>query len=299
MTDFKELKLDDRDVFLKHLGNYDFNTYEYSFLTLYIWRKMLNVEFSFIDDVLIIKKSTHKTGAYFMQPIGYKKENLKDIVLKLADIKKGEEKSKSLFRDIETPFLHELLDIFRSRISFCEDKNNFDYIYKSEDLVSLSGKKFHRKRNRYNQFISSYMYEVKDISCAGVIEDCIDISKEWFIDKGQDDSLLKFELESIEKVLPESELLGMRGIAVYVDGKIAGFTTGEKASNKMGIIHFQKADLSYNGIYEFMNKTFTEKCLSGVELVNMQEDMGIKGLRKAKNAYNPIKLEKKFIVNLL
>ncbi len=67
----------------------------------------------------------------------------------------------------------------------------------------------------------------------------------------------------------------------------------------MGIIHFQKADPSYSGIYEFMNKTFVEKCLSGVELVNMQEDMGIKGLRKAKSAYNPVKLEKKYIVDLL
>lgn len=299
MTDFKELTLADRDVFLKQLGDYDFSTYEYSFLTLYIWRKMFNIKFSFIDDALIVKKSTQETGSYFMQPIGCKKENIEGVVLKLADIKKGDEKSKNLFRDIETPFLNELLDIFQSRICFYEDKNNFDYIYKCEDLAALSGKKFHRKKNRYNQFISSYRYEVKDISCSGVIEDCIDISREWFTERGQNDSLLKFELESIEETLPELGLLGIRGIAVYVDGRIAGFTAGEKAGSNMGIIHFQKADPSYHGIYEFMNKTFVERCLSGAEFVNMQEDMGIIGLREAKSAYNPIKLEKKFIVDLL
>ena len=106
-------------------------------------------------------------------------------------------------------------------------------------------------------------------------------------------------MESIEEVLPRAGLLGMIGVAVYIDGKIAGFTAGEKANESMGIIHFQKADPSYSGIYEFMNKTIVEKCLSGVELVNMQEDMGIKGFRKAKSAYNPVKLEKKYIVDLL
>ncbi|NSW89749.1 MAG: DUF2156 domain-containing protein [Firmicutes bacterium] len=299
MTDFKKLELDDRDIFQRYLGDYRFNTYEYSFLTLYIWRKMLNVEFGIIDDALIIKKSTKKTGTYFMQPVGYRKESLKSIVLKLNSIRKNDENFKNLFRDIEIPFLYELLDIFEGKICFCEDINNFDYICNSEDLILLSGKKFHRKKNQYNQFINNYKYEIKDFNDSKVIEDCIKFSGTWFHERGNNDCLLRYELESIEEVLPKSGLLGIKGMAVYVDGHLAGFTAGEKVNSNMGVIHFEKGDLSYNGIYSFINKTFVEKYFSDVKFVNMQEDMGIKGLRKAKKAYNPVKLEKKFIVNLL
>ncbi len=297
-TDFKELTLEDRDIFQEYLKDYEFNTYEYSFLTLYVWRKMFNVTFCIMDDALIIKKFTDKTGSYFMQPIGYK-NNLKDLVLKLDDIKKNEEKSENLFRDIEMPFLYKLLDIFPKKICFCEDKNNFDYICRSKDLILLSGGNFHRKKNKYNQFVNNYKYHVKELDNNSVVEDCIYISQKWFEERGNNDSMLKYELDGIKEALPNFDLLGIKGVAVYIDNKISGFTAGEKLNSKMGVIHFEKADTFYNGIYEFMNKTFVEKYFSDVEYVNMQEDLGIKGLRKAKKAYNPVKLEKKFIVNLI
>jgi len=46
MLDFKPIELKDRELFHEYLKDYDFLTYEYSFLTLYIWRKMYNTEFA-------------------------------------------------------------------------------------------------------------------------------------------------------------------------------------------------------------------------------------------------------------
>jgi len=296
---FKKLELEDKDIFQTYLGDYKFNTYEYSFLTLYTWRKMLNVEFSIINNTLIIKKYSKKTGSYFMQPVGYGKEDLKGIVLILNDIRKNSGDFNNLFRDIEISFLYELSSVFKNRIKYFEDINNFDYIYNSEDLILLSGKKYHSKKNQYNQFINNYKYEIRDFNAPDVIEDCIDFAKVWFNERGGNESFLKYELEGIEDVLPKSELLGIKGMAVYVDGRLAGFTTGEKVNNNMAVIHFEKGDLFYEGIYSFINKTFIEKYFSDVKYINRQEDMGVKGLRKAKRAYNPVKLEKRFIADLL
>jgi len=296
---FKKLDIEDRDVIQKFVGKYTFNTYEYTFLTLYIWRKMFNIEYDIIDNTLIIKKNSARTGSYFMQPVGYKKENLKDIILELNNMRKNDDSFNSLLRDIETPFLSELIDIFNGDVKYSEDVNNFDYIYNSQDLIRLSGKKFHRKKNQYNQFISSYEYELKDLGEPGVVDDCIRFARTWFEERGENDRILLYELEGIEDALPKHDLLGIKGMAVYIGGRIAGFTAGEKLDNDMAVIHFEKSDLAYDGIYSCINKTFVEKYLSDVKYVNRQEDLGIKGLRKAKMAYNPVKLEKKFIVDLL
>ena len=295
---FKKLNIEDKEIFQKYVGTYEFGTYEYSFLTLYIWRKMLNVEIGIIEDSLIIKKQEQQKGSYFMQPMGYEKKNLKEIVYKLNEITKRDKSFKNLFRDIEFPFLYELMDLYKGNVCLCEDINNFDYIYKSEDLISLSGHKFHRKKNLYNQFIGNYNYKIKDICQDNVVRDCINFSHMWYEQRQEEDEQLKYELESISEILPNFRTLGFKGMAVYVDNKIAGFTVGEKVNSNMAIIHIEKGDFKYNGIYAFINKAFTERYLSDVKLINRQEDLGIKGLRKAKKSYNPVKLEKKFIVNV-
>jgi len=298
MVEFKPLELSDRDLFQRYLGEYSFNTYEYTFLTLYIWRKMCNVSYSIIDDALIIKKSTKNTGSYFMQPLGYTKENLKNIVAKLDEIKKSDPSFKSLFRDVEMPFINELIDNFGYNICICEDVNNFDYIYSSKQLISLSGHRYHRKKNQYNQFIRKYNFEVRDLIDKSVINDCIDFAKEWYDSRENKDEQLRFELESIKDILANPEILNIKGIAVYVDGRMAGFSIGEKANKKMAIVHIEKGNLDYDGIYSFLNKTMVERHFKDVRLINRQEDLGIEGLRKAKMAYNPVRLEKKFIVDL-
>ncbi|HHW49771.1 MAG TPA: DUF2156 domain-containing protein [Clostridiaceae bacterium] len=298
MAEFKPLELSDMDLFHKYLGEYSFSTYEYTFLTLYIWRKMCNVAYSIIDDALIIKKSTKSTGSYFMQPLGYTKESLKNIVIKLDEIRKSRTDFKSLFRDVELPFINELIDNFGYNICICEDVNNFDYIYSSKQLISLSGRKYHRKKNLYNQFIKKYHYEVRELHDKYVIKDCIDFAEDWYYSREKKDEQLGFELESIKDILANREILNIKGIAVYVDGRIAGFSIGEKANSKMAIVHIEKGNLEYTGIYSFLNKTLVEKYFKDVNFINRQEDLGIAGLRKAKMSYNPVRLEKKFIVDL-
>lgn len=299
MTEFRDLELGDRDLFQKYLGEYSFNTYEYSFLTLYIWRKMCDVKINIIDGTLIIKKSGKNTGSYFMQPLGCKKEDLGTITLKLNEIRKSDASFKSLFRDVEFPFLSQLLDEFDYKVCFCDDIDNFDYIYDVEDLITLSGNKFHSKKNQYNQFIKKYRYELRDISDKAVARECVDFATIWYERRKDDDAeQLKFELESIREILACPEYLNIKGMAVYVGGRVAGFTIGEKVNDNMAVIHVEKGDFKYSGIYSFINKTFAEKYLRDVKLINRQEDLGIEGLRKAKMAYNPIRLEKKFIVDL-
>lgn len=297
MLQFKALELDDKETLMKYIGDYNFNTYEYSFLNLYLWKKYCNVEYAILDDSLIIKKTEENKGTVFMQPIGYSQENLKDIISQLMEYKKSNTNMKVLFSDIEEPFLEELKKQYGEDIKYFEDVKNFDYIYETDKLIKLNGDKLRKRKSQYNHFVSSYAYDVKDISDDKVIKDCIDFAQEWF--SGQPSNYqLVCEVEGIKDIIHNLERLNGLGMAVYVNDVIAGFTIGEIVNKNMAIIHIEKGDTIYNGIYAFINRTFAELYLKDILHINREEDIGIPGLRRAKLAYDPIRLEKKFIVDI-
>lgn len=293
MLDFKPLTLEDKVIFDKYLKPYNFLTCEYSFTNLFIWRNGLDIQYTLYKDALIIKKKDFYGDYHFMQPIGYAKENLKEIVDTLESIKTNTN-LKTLFKDAETPFVNDLKAIYGDKFSIEEDRANFDYIYESSKLISLSGKKLHSKKNHYNNFIKNNNFYAEEIN-KNNIEDCIKAACEWC--KINDcKGYLKYELKAIKELLLNKEKLDFIGLAVYVSDALSAFTIGEKINENMAIIHIEKADAEINGLYTYINKYFIENYFSDIPYINREQDLGKEGLRKAKLSYQPFKLEPKYSV---
>ncbi|WP_102399771.1 DUF2156 domain-containing protein [Haloimpatiens massiliensis] len=300
MLEFKPLTIDEKDIFYKYLSDYKFATSEYSFASLIIWREGCDIQYAECNDALIIKKKDFNGKYHFMQPIGYNKGNLKDIIEKLKKYKE-ENNMPYLFKDVENLFIGDLKEIYGDKAHICEDIDNFDYIYDSKKLITLSGRKLHSKKNHYNFFVKNYNYEVKDFSEDNVKQDCLKASEIWRHQKEEQNGVqvyIDYELDGIKEILSHMEVLNLKGMAVYVDGKVVAFTIGEKVNDEMAIVHIEKGIAEIRGIYAFINKTFAEKYLSDVKYINREQDLGIEGLRKAKKSYNPIKLEEKYCVNI-
>jgi hypothetical protein len=298
MLKFKALDIDDKDLFDSYLKEYPFNTYEYSFTTLYFWRKYCNIEYTILNGALIIKKHLNLLGTYFMQPIGYTKESLSEIIGELKNYQKSSVDMPYLFREVEEKFLEDMQSIYKDTLHIEEDEDNFDYIYDSKALATLSGNKLHSKKNHYNHFIKHFEYEIKSIKEDEVASDCINFEYEWACERKGESKELCFEYQGIKDTLKHADKLGVEGLAVYVDNKMAGFTIGEKVNDDMAIIHVEKGKKEYNGIYAFINKTFVEEYFMDVKFINREEDLGIEGLRTAKMSYHPVKLEKKYLINI-
>lgn len=300
MLKFKALELSDQQVFRDYLKGYPFNTYEYSFLTLYLWRHYCHVQYAVFNNTLIVMKREPKKGTYFMQPIGYADQSaLQQIIALLVAIKPPAESATCLFRDVEEPFLGELKALYGDRLVYAEDEKNFDYIYDTQRLIKLAGEKLHKKKNLYNQFVRGYSHEVKDLRDDGVAQDCMEFSKRWLDSQKIMYKEIIWEHEGVKDILTHLDALReVMGLAVYVDGRIAGFTLGEILNRDMAVIHVEKGDVDIKGIYAFINRTFAERYLQDVRFVNREEDLGMVKLKKAKQAYDPVRLEKKYIANL-
>lgn len=295
---FKKLSLEDKNIIDKYIYPYKFMSCEYSFTSLYIWKDACDIQYTIYKQALILKKKDFDGNYHFMQPLGYNKEDLGEIIEKLKAYRE-ENHMKYLFKDLEESFIEEFNALLNGKNEFYiqEDRDNFDYLYEAKKLMTFSGKKLHSKKNHYNSFTKTYNYEVVEITDEKVINDVIDASQKWYEETDEKDIKLYYELLAIKNIVNNMDLLKLNGVAVYVDGKVAAFSIGECLSEKLAIIHIEKGDKNINGIYSFIAKTLVDTCFNDSEIINREQDMGIAGLRKSKMSYYPLKLEKKFILS--
>jgi hypothetical protein len=73
----------------------------------------------------------------------------------------------------------------------------------------------------------------------------------------------------------------------------------ELPDHKTFVVHFEKADTSYNGLYQFVNQEFAAALPANIEIINREQDLGEPGLRQAKLSYHPSGFVRKFTVTAL
>ena len=146
MENFKELTLNDKDLFTNYLKDFNNKSYEYSFTALYLWRDLCKTKYSIINNCLIIKKETND-GTFFMMPIGYNKSTLQELILRLKAL--STTNNIYLLGDIEDSFICDLKTFTNLPFKIIENRDTFEYIYLTNDLLNLEGRKYHQKKNHY------------------------------------------------------------------------------------------------------------------------------------------------------
>ena len=296
---FKCLTIEDKDVIEDYVDKNKLESYEYLFASLYMWRKLNNVKYAVIDETLVIEKNEEGKGTFYAQPFGYKKENLISIVEALMERNSEYTDRDYIFGDVDEDFVEDLKKYTDFKIEVVEDIDDFEYVYNTQDLIELKGKKYHGKKNHVNSFEKSYEYEIKTINSDSVINDCMQLLQKWHEEVAVTvDKEMLMEIDAIEDLFRELHLCDLQSIAIYVDGELAGFAVGERVNEKMAVIHVERGEISYKGIYAFLNRKFLMESFSDTLLVNRQEDTGNEGLRKAKQSYHPSKMIKKYLVKV-
>jgi hypothetical protein len=180
-------------------------------------------------------------------------------------------------------------------IVITEDRDNFDYLYLRADLAELSGKKYHKKKNHVNNFLSLYPdHEQKQIDKA-LIPAAMEVLEQWRHDALQKTDGEEGDYKAAKEALEFFDIIPLRGSVFFVDGKPAAFCLGESiARGKMFAIHFEKAIEEYKGIYQYVNQSFAASLPNFFTLINREQDLGSEGLRQAKMTYRPCDFVRKY-----
>jgi hypothetical protein len=179
--------------------------------------------------------------------------------------------------------------------SVCEDRDNFDYLYSREELVNLTGRKFHKKKNLLNIFIRNNEYQAKPL-LEEYRDDALQILERWNNQHDEPNDFVAAK-EALEKMWP----LQLCGGIFYIDGQPAAYCLGEELSlGESFVIHFEKAVLgeSSRGVYQYINQAFASILPEKYKTVNREQDLGDSGLRHAKMSYRPVDFVKKYKAEL-
>jgi hypothetical protein len=175
-------------------------------------------------------------------------------------------------------------------ISVEEDRDNFDYLYSQNELASLSGKKFHKKKNHVNSFLLSYPNHEEKTIGADTVGDAIKVLDAWRAGRPDEG-----DYKAAKEALELRDTLGMDGMVVYIEGRPAAYCLGEQHPNgRIYLEHFEKGLDEYRGIYQYVNMAFAASLAGRAELINREQDLGEEGLRQAKMTYRPVDFVKKF-----
>jgi uncharacterized protein len=292
MLDLKPVELKDKDIINSFLHVWEFENSELHFTNLFIWQESWNIRFAVRDECLFVTLE-HDGKSHMFVPIPRKKGSDMTPALRTA---------REYFKAIKQPLCiccvtEELLQLIREccndQFNITPDRDNFDYIYLSDDLIELPGKKYHAKRNHLKNFLDNQHFEYSEISNHD-IEDCKDLCRRWISSKGGELPYLEDEYIAINRALAHMDELGLSGGMIRIDGKPEAFTIGEKIRHDMAVIHFEKANAEIQGLYAAINNLYANDRWRDVRYINREEDMGIEGLRRSKMSYHPVRLVTKY-----
>lgn len=286
MLKFKKIEFSDIEIFKKYAQVSERFSCESNFVNLLVWQKVYRNMYAVYDDMLFIKSGKDGKETYRL-PFG-------------GDLSKGLEVLRKYTGTPLPPLwvqecrrLDELKALFGKDYAIIPERDAFDYIYLRDDLASLSGKKYHSKRNHISAFSKKYNWEFKEITDEN-IPDVLKCAEEWYAQNAQRfDRYMQCEKDGIRLMLENMQTLKIKGGAIYVEGKMVAFTLGSPINSQIFDTHIEKALPEYATAYTVINNEFA-KMLDGYKYINREDDMGLEGLRRAKLSYKPDILLKKY-----
>ena len=285
--EFRKITLEDKVIFDEYYKKYPQYSGFLSFVNLYTWEHIVNFRYALILGHIVIKFDSYKNNKeYYLLP-ETDETATKTVMDKLFS--SGEVRISNLTKN-QVDIIEKL---YPEKFSFSHKRSSDNYYYNVLDMATLSGKKLHSKRNFVNRFKkeNNYKYEKIDEKTK---EECIKLLDLWCEKKESEDAGLKAESYACKIALENMDALNLKGGALRVDSKIVAFSLGEEFNTESFIIHFEKGDTQYKGVFQTMFMEFVKNECMHLNLINREEDMGSEGLRKAKLSYKPCFLLKMY-----
>ncbi|MDD4003949.1 MAG: phosphatidylglycerol lysyltransferase domain-containing protein [Elusimicrobiaceae bacterium] len=185
------------------------------------------------------------------------------------------------------------------------ERNCDDYIYRRADLADLSGHRYSKKRNLIRQFEREYLAAGR-VSVEPITEpalgDCREFAGEWYRAKSEKFSLwpqdMGCERKAFFQTLANFSVIGVRGIAVRIDGRVRALAIGTGLTADTGVLNFEKAAGDFKGLYQFLDREAARRIFEGYDYISKENDMGDEGLRQAKLSYHPAHIEQSWALDL-
>lgn len=291
LDDFKPIEIQHKEIFNGFFLQDHPHISEFTFTNLFIWGFHYHPMWLQWEDCLLIIFRPDGVIPFGLQPIGPgNKRKALDLLC---------EQLKQLASDVSVcrvseEFLEKYVD--QDRYTFSFDRNNSDYVYLAQDLINLSGRKYHRKKNHLNRFLKNYPFEYRELDIE-LVECFLEMQEKWCqIKECFEKPHLLSEDYAVREALTHFGELDYRGGAILINSNVEAFSLGEPLNNHTAVIHIEKANPEIPGLYSAINQLFCSNSWADMKEINREQDLGEQGLRRAKESYYPHHMVNKYTV---
>ena len=303
MLKFEPISIEKQDLYSEYFNVTPEQSADYTFVNLFGLKDIYRLEWAFSEDLVWIRQcSPYKL---YWAPVGdwNKYDFLKNAPCDIL--------GESIFR---VPKTLALMWEEKNIMKITELRDEWEYVYDMNELIELKGKKFHKKKNLFNQFIKNdYVYKSIDVS---IIPDILKFEDKWekaekeTQNEEHDESIEAFDKDKIatHEIRAEADMMmintlldnwdnikGIKGGVLFLDDKIVAYTIACTSMRDTFVIHSERGDKEHRGSYQAINKLFlTDNKNADYKYVNREQDTGDMGLRKAKMSYNPVNFIEKY-----
>ena len=294
---FAPITLCDKALYESYLLSENERGCEFSFANLYLWEQQ---SFAVLHNhiVLFSQFDNHMCYTY---PLGNgdKEKVLDDII---ADAK--EKGIMCRITGLDALAKRNVETLYPGKFRFYTNDGTYDYVYSIDDLADLKGKKYHGKRNHLKRFFDTFPnYTVQPIGEANISK-VKQFTENWYKTKfiENDNNDFHLDKEALEKAFNDYQELGLEGLVILNGEDILAFTLASLLTEDTFDIHFEKARSDIQGAYAAINYEFARYIRNkypNVRYLDREDDMGIEGLRRAKQSYHPHHMVEKYGAYLL
>ena len=247
--ELNKFKLEDKEVFDEVYSSLKFPLAEHSFAWVYLWNYCYkDIEWARINENICLFL-TFEGNRYIWGPIlpGIK---LDDTLKRCFELCEQYNKEKRIVGKAAVKYIPEELKEEYSNIDgYKLIHQNQDYIYRRNDIIELKGDKYKNKRNLRNYFIKNFDYRVEEYKKAKHIKECLGILDKWEKQKlnvvnREYNKSLDDEYDANLKVLGLAERFSLKGIVVYVDEKVQGYTLESRQAKTCALISLKRRILT-------------------------------------------------------
>ncbi|MCR4965080.1 MAG: GNAT family N-acetyltransferase [Bacteroidales bacterium] len=292
---FQPLHIEDLSTFRSFMPNGG-RVCDQAFTNLFCWQNFYETQWTVVEDRFVIRCKIYgeRRIGYMILPDIYS-ERLPIII---DQLKKQPECSSLTLINLskeETEWLRqEQPDLW----GFDHNRDYDDYLYETEKFKAYRGKKLAAKRNHVNKFNGLYQYRYETLT-PELFEACLRLEQSWHIARGDDSNQEEAEQLVIRKAFEHYTELGIIGGVLLVDETPVAFTYGSPLNDQTICVHIEKADTSYEGVYPMIAQLFAQHLPAQYIYLDREEDLGLPGLRKSKESYQPSQMGEKHTAFLL
>ena len=267
---------------------------EYSFANMMAWRAHFDTQVALVDGCVVVR-----FGGEFLHYLAPAGQNTAQALATLYADARAQAKPLYVF-GYEQEDIERLAKEYT--ISSCEEyRDEFDYLYRVEDLAQLAGREYHAKRNHIAAFSREYAWQYEVLQEENVAE-VMRAADVWYQQRvasfGDADGALLAENEAIHELLAHREAVELSGGLIRVNGEVVAFTFGAPLTNDTYDTLVEKALVGYEKAYAVINREFARHTIAAYTYVNRENDVGAEGLRRAKLSYHPVALVKKILCTM-